>query len=56
MERSARETAAFVGELCSELRQLTQTASLDTLSYLLDMAALEAKRLAQPEIEAKTAA
>jgi hypothetical protein len=56
MECSGRETAAFVSELCSELRKLTQNASLDTLSYLLDIAALEAEQLAQLEIETKTAA
>jgi hypothetical protein len=56
MERSAQDTAAFVGELCGELRKLTQTASLDTLSYLLDIAVLEAERLAEPEVQAKTAA
>ena len=56
MECSGRDTAAFVSELCSELRKLTQNASLDTLSYLLYIAALEAEQLAQLEIETKTAA
>jgi hypothetical protein len=31
MVRSARKTAAFVAEFCIELRNLTETASLDTL-------------------------
>jgi hypothetical protein len=56
MQRSAQDTAAFVGELCTELRRLTKSASLDTLSYLLDIVVLEAERVAEPETEAKTAA
>jgi hypothetical protein len=56
MDRSARETAAFIGEVCNELRKLTETAPLVTLSYLLDIAVLEAELLAEPENEAKTAA
>jgi hypothetical protein len=56
MERSAQDTAAFVAQLCGELRKLTKDAALETLSYLLDIAVLEAERQARPKIESKTAA
>ena len=56
MRRSQQETAGFVAELCAELRELTDGARLDSLTYLLDMAALEAARIAEPVRQAKTAA
>jgi hypothetical protein len=56
MERSSHDTAEFVGDLCGELRKLTRNAALDTLTYLLDIAVLEAERLAEPEAQAKVQA
>ena len=56
MVRSQKETARYVAELCEELRKLTHGASLDTLTYLLEITALEAARLARPEPRVKSAA
>ena len=51
-----QETAHFVAELCKELRTLTQGAALNSLTYLFDMAALEAARAAEPAQRVKSAA
>jgi hypothetical protein len=44
---SAGETARYIAEFTVELSFLAQQARLDLLSYLLDMARLEAIRVAQ---------
>ena len=40
------ELCAYVAEMCGELRTLTKRPSFRTLNYLLDMARLEAERMA----------
>jgi len=56
MTGTQQETATFVAELCKELRKLTEGAALSSLTYLLDMAALEASRAAEPVQRMKSAA
>lgn len=41
------ELCAYVAEMCGELRSLTRRPSFRTLNYLLDMARLEAERMAK---------
>lgn len=43
----AVETAAYVAEITSELARLAANAELDTLSYLLAMAHVEAEMIAR---------
>ena len=45
MTGSPRETAILVAELCKELPKFTDRTALNSLTYLLDMAILEASRL-----------
>ena len=56
MTGSQQDTATFVAELCKELRSLTEGAALNSLTYLLDMAVLEAARAAEPRQQIKSAA
>jgi hypothetical protein len=56
MAGSQKETARFVAELCAELRTLTRGAALDSLTYLLEMAMLEASRVARREQRIRPAA
>ncbi len=44
---SAEDLCIYVAELCSELRALTRRPRFRTLNYLLDMARLEAERMAK---------
>ena len=41
------ELCAYVAEMCGELRTLSRRPSFRTLNYLLDMARLEAERMAK---------
>ena len=41
------EAAAYVGKLCGELAGISRRHGLDTMAYLLDMAALEAANEAE---------
>jgi hypothetical protein len=56
MTSTQLETATFVAELCKELRSLTEGAGLTSLTYLLDMAVLEACLTAESEQRVKSAA
>lgn len=56
MPGTQQETAHFVAELCKELRKLAAGAALNSLTYLLDMAVLEASRAARPAQRTKSAA
>jgi ADP-heptose:LPS heptosyltransferase len=51
-----RETADYLADACAELAKLAKRQSLDSLTYLLDMAALEAGHVARPKAQAKDAA
>ena len=44
---TAEELCVYVAELCAELRALTRRPNFRTLNYLLDMARLEAERMAK---------
>ena len=44
---SDAEIAVYVAELCRELRDLSREPEFRTLNYLLDMARLEAERVAK---------
>ena len=44
---SDAEIAAYVAEICRELRGLSWEPKFRTLNYLLDMARLEAERMAR---------
>lgn len=37
------ETAAYIGQMCTELAGMARAAKLDLLSYFLEMGAAEAK-------------
>jgi hypothetical protein len=56
MAASQKETARFVAELCTELRDLARGASLEPLAYLLEMTVLEATRVARPQQRIRPAA
>lgn len=40
-----RQICHYISEMCSELRQLARRPRFRTVSYLLDMARLEAERM-----------
>lgn len=44
---SDAQIAAYVAEICRELRGLSREPEFRTLNYLLDMARLEAERMAR---------
>ena len=44
---SAEELCSYIAEICGELRALTRHPTFRTLNYLLDMARLEAERMAR---------
>ena len=44
---SDRDICQYIAEMCAELRGLASGATFRTLNYLLDMARLEAERLAR---------
>lgn len=48
---SVDETARYIAEFTAELAYLAQQAELDLLAYLLDMARLEATRMAQAGVD-----
>ena len=44
---SEKDICRYIAEMCSELRGLASGAKFRTINYLLDMARLEAERVAQ---------
>lgn len=51
-----RETAGYLAEACLELAKLAKRYGLDSLTYLLDMAAMEAGHIARPKAQTQDAA
>ena len=44
---SDRQICVYISEMCSELRHMARRPKFRTISYLLDMARLEAEKMAK---------
>jgi hypothetical protein len=53
---SQTATVTYVGEMAKELARMAGEIQCPKLAYLLEVAALEAKTVAQPHLEARSEA